>query len=310
MKPFSQAVYGNYRLVEGLGERNGSPLDVSYEEYWEWDARQWKAFCDVTRITFGAYLKETRGEQHSFVIYRAVSTIESAFRDAYKLDEITVDYYSTDIFRRFDVAVDFVGDAVDEIDKHPPSWYRLRKRKAGRHDDVFDLLANLMFELVLAASSVRGPPDKAWSVHHNMVWGKFFTLGATGPTWKILQFKLRRLLYDEIVRMDKFQNYKGARILGYCLNVIGLKLGSSTYGREYRALAKTVLAWARRGYPLLRQQLPDVANAVLMGNITYEAEHNRLVQTSLSGMSKEPHRQYLQLDQLVEPTEESPAIAA
>lgn len=42
-----------------------------------------------------------------------------------------------------------------------------------------------------------------------------------------------------------------------------------------------------------------------MGNITYEAERNRLVQTSMSELRKEPYREYLQLDQPIEQTEES-----
>lgn len=297
IKPFSQAIYGNYQMVESLGDRHGSPLDIDYREYNKWDARQWKAFCGVTLITLGAYLRETRGGEHSFVIYRALGTIQSAFRDAYQLNEITADYYSTDIFQRLQVAVDFISDVVKEIDKqeHPPTPFKLRKRKDDRHLDIYDNLANLMFEVVLAASAISGPPDKAWFIQHNAVWGEFFDLSTNGSTWKILQFKLRRLMYNEIAHMDEFQNFKGARILGFCLNVMGLKLATSKYGREYRALAKAVHAWARRGYPKLRNQLPRVADAVLMGGITYDEQHNRLVQTSLSGLRTEPYKEYLQL---------------
>lgn len=215
----------------------------------------------------------------------------------YKLQSLGDDYYSSDIYQRFDATVGFVKDAIDKIDKqeNPPTPRKLRKRNEDPIRDLYDLLANLMFELVFAASSVSGPPERAWTIHHNTVWTEFFSFMASSRTWKILQFKLRRLLYDEITRMDRLPNFKGARILGICLNTMGLKINTKNYHREYRALAKVVHAWTRKGYPKLQEQLPSVADAVLIGNITYDAEHNRLVFTGPQGLRTEAPKHYLQL---------------
>lgn len=305
LKPFSQAIFGDYALLEGLSEQFGSPLDINYEDYWEWNAREWKAYSQAAITAIGAYLSKTRGRHHSFSIFRAVDTVEHAFRDVYKLNEITTEYYSTDIYKRLDVVVHFVRDAVEEIDKQerPLVPHMLRRREGDHQKDIYDLLANLMFELIFAASAVSGPPDKAWSIQHNAVWGEFFDLSTKSGTWKILQFKLRRLLYDEIASIERLPNFKNARILGYCLNVMGLELRSSNYGREYRALAKVVYPLARRYYPKLRQKMPRVAEAVLIGGITYDAEYNRLVKTYLQGLREEPSREYLQLTDI----EEQPA---
>jgi hypothetical protein len=302
IKPFSQAIYGNYALVEGLGEHVGSPLDVGYEEYWGWTASHWKAYCRAVSITLEDYLEETGGYQHTHAINSALETIKHSFSDTYKLNEITASYYSTDVFRRLEVAVNFIKDAVKIIDRQeqPPHLGALRRRKGDHQNDIYDRLANLMFELVLAAASVSGPPDKAWGIHHNAVWGQFFTLATKNHTWKILQFKLRRLLYDEIASMDKIPNFMNAKILGYCLNVLGLELRTGTYGREYRALAKAVQAWAHRGYPKLRQTMPRVADAVLIGSITYDEQNNRLVKTYLQGLRDEPSRDCLGLARLSE----------
>jgi len=300
LQPFSQAIYGHYALVEGLGERFGSPLDVNYRERNEWTAHQWRAYNRVVITTLSAYVRETRGRQHPFSLFRAVDAIENSFGDAYKLRDTTTDYHSTDACQRLDTAVEFVRDAVEEIDKqeHPPALRTLRRRESDHQRDIYDLVAGLMFELVFSASAVSGPPEKAWSIHHNMVWGKFFGLGTEGRTWKILQFKLRRLLYDEIASMETHPNFKNARILGICLNVTGLKHGTGKHGRDYRALAKVVLPCAQRCYPKLRQQWPRIAEAVLMGGITYDAEGNRLVKTYLPGLSNEPSKEYLQLGEL------------
>jgi hypothetical protein len=138
-----------------------------------------------------------------------------------------------------------------------------------------------------------------------MVWGRFFSLGTEGRTWKIIQFKLRRLLYDEIASMDDLPNFKNARILGICLNVTGLTLRQGSHGRDYRALAKVIVPFAQRCYASLRQQLPRVAEAVLIGSITYDAEHNRLVKTYLQGLRNEPSREFLSLTKIEEQSQEA-----
>lgn len=302
LKPFSQTIFGNYALLEGLSERFGSPLDVNYEDYWEWTAHEWKAYSRAAVTAIGAYLSETRGWHHSCSIYRTVDTVEHAFWDAYKLNDITTECYSTDIYKRLNVAVHFVREAVKEIDKQerPPEPHALRRREGDFQKDIYDMLANLMFELVFAASSVSGPPDKAWSIQYNAVWGEFFGLSTKSRTWKILQFKLRRLLYDEIASIEKSPNFKNARILGYCLNVVGLQLNPSKYVRDYRALAKVTCPLAQRCYPKLRQKMPRVAEVVLTGGITYDVEHNRLVKTYLQGLREEPSREYLPLTNIEE----------
>ncbi len=307
LQPFSQAIFGHYALVEGLGERFGSPLDVDYREHDEWTAHQWKAYNRSVLTTLGAYVREVGGRQHSYTLFRAIGTIEHSFKDFYKAQDITADYYSTDICQRFDAAVEFVRDAIEEIEKQPspPALHKLRRRKDDHHKDIYDLLANLMFELVFAASSVSGPPEKAWSIHYGMVWGRFFSLGTEGRTWKIIQFKLRRLLYDEIASMDDLPNFKNARILGICLNVTGLTLRQGSHGRDYRALAKVIVPFAQRCYASLRQQLPRVAEAVLIGSITYDAEHNRLVKTYLQGLRNEPSREFLSLTKIEEQSQEA-----
>lgn len=307
LQPFSQAIYGHFALVEGLGDRFGSPLDVDYRERSEWTAHQWKAYNRVVIMTLGAYVRETGGWRHSTSLFRAVDAIDHSVDDFYKLQGITADCYSSDIYKRLDTAVEFIRDAIEEIDKqeHRPEVHQLRRRKGDYNKDIYDLLAGLMFELVFKASSVSGPPDKAWMVHYNMVWGDFFDLGAEGRTWKILQFKLRRLLYDEIRSMEKLPNFKNAKILGLCLNVIGLKVGTGSHARSYRALTKVILPFTQRCYPRLRQKLPRVAEAVLIGGITYDAENNCLAKTYLLGLRDEPSKEYLQLDAV----EEQPAEA-
>jgi hypothetical protein len=126
--------------------------------------------------------------------------------------------------------------------------------------------------------------------------GDFFGLSNDGRAWKIVQFKLRRLLYDEIRDLESMPNYKAARVLGICLNVMGLTMGKrSGYGRDHAALKAAVLAWTRRNYLRLREVNAEIADACLIGSITFDAEQSRLVKTYAKGLRPEPDREYLPL---------------
>jgi hypothetical protein len=153
-----------------------------------------------------------------------------------------------------------------------------------------------MFEIIFSAACINGPPDKAWSIHHNSVWSDFFERSNESRAWKIVQFKLRRRLYDEIRDLESMPNYKASRVLGICLNVMGLEKGKrSGYGREHAALKAVVLAWTQRNYLHLREASPDIADSCHIGSITFDYEQSRLVKTYAKGLRPEPHREYLPL---------------
>lgn len=153
-----------------------------------------------------------------------------------------------------------------------------------------------MFEIIHSAAYIKGPPDKAWGIHHNSVWGDFFGISNNGQAWKIVQFKLRRLLYDEICDLEYLPNYKAALVLGICLNVMGLKMGKrSSYGRDHAALKAAVLTLTQRNYLRLREVNAEIADACLIGSITFDAEQSRLVKTYAKGLRPEPARECLPL---------------
>jgi hypothetical protein len=80
---------------------------------------------------------------------------------------------------------------------------------------------------------VRSPGDLAWWIQHNTVWSDLFRYDeGRKPASRVLQYKLRRFLYDDIVEMTKFPNYKGAGILGFCLHVFGFTVEKKEFYRD------------------------------------------------------------------------------
>lgn len=299
IKPWTQTIYGNFDLIEAFAESFGSPLDVDYRAMWSWDAPQWDAYCRATLVALKGYLTSDKANSHSCAIYRALSNTEGAFRDVYKLNHNPDELHTNEIYERLRVAVEFVQSAVDLIDEQEkPPVAKLRRREDNARKDIYDQVAELMLKIVFAASSVSAPSDLCWSIHYNAVWGELFNLRGNGKSWRIVHFKLRRLLYNEVDRLTEFPNYKGSRILGLLLNVMGMTTSTERdgYGREYRPLAKAVHAWTKRRYLKLREDNPDVADSCLIGGISFDEPGKRLVKTYFKGLSKEVPREYLDLE--------------
>lgn len=294
-KPLSHAMFANYRMVEMIG----SLLDPHFSRQREWDAAQWGAYCRVALMTLRNYVAEGYGG-HSVVLYRAKGYIENSVFDLYTLNELTR-VGDTDSFLRLRVVIEFAKDAVKILDeKGAPNHVRIRVREKHGHprETLYDHIASLIFEVIFHASAVKSPQWECWTIQHNSVWGELFNFNQLdGPAGKVVKFKVRRLLYDEIAHMRRFPNFKGAKILGFCLNVMGLTVSEGNYDRDSRALQKALLAWTKKNFTWLNGYNPRIAEACLVDGMTYDAENLRLVRTSpAAGLRREPSYNYFDLD--------------
>nr|WP_106184161.1 hypothetical protein [Legionella pneumophila] len=299
IKPFSNAIYGNSELINQLATEHRSPLDINYKFIRGWNAQQFAAYTRCVLIFLEDYLKKKLWVQHSYPLHRTLDNIEKSCSDLYKLDKVEIEYQS-DIYQRLQVAVDFVADFISLIDKlneKPPCKLKRKENDCIKNNDIYDKIADLQFKIIFEASSVTAPSDTSWFIQHNSIWSRFFGITARNETYKIIQFKLRRLLYDEIKYFEKFINYKSARTLGFCLNVMGLVIGTrKDSGRAYYPLRYIAIKWTKKNYLSLRKENPDVADACLMGSISFDKENSRLVKTYFKGLNLEAPKEYLDLD--------------
>lgn len=112
-----------------------------------------------------------------------------------------------------------------------------------------------------------------------------------------MKFKVRRLLYNEVADMNRYPNFNGARILGFCLNVMGVMLGDGRCDKDSRALHKALLAWTRKNYAWLHGYNPRIAAACLVDGLTYDVENRRIVKTyPAKGLRREAQHVYLEVD--------------
>ncbi|MBM6593030.1 hypothetical protein [Microvirga pudoricolor] len=301
-RPVSNTIFGNYEFVEKCAADGASPLDMDFVSISGFTARQMEAYSRAALAFLESNLKATRGlsHPHSYALARLLSSMDHALYGLSSLND-SQDYLTSDAYGRLKAVVSFVEKAIELAENYAKKPVKLtgakRDKDQLRQQDIFDKLAGLIFEIVLAASDVSSPAWAAWTVQHNSTWGQIFGLRKTKAA-EIIRLRLQRLMYEEIVRMSVTPNFKGARILGYCLNVLGLTLPDRRkgYGREFYPLQLMALRWVKTNYRKLLNDHPNVAAACILGSVSYDAEHHRLVSTDFSKIRKEPNREYFELD--------------
>ena len=296
MRPISQAVFGSHALVHAVD----SLLDPNYEAVNQWSADQWGAYNRAVLITFADYV-DTEFWSHSFALFRAFDRIGHAARDIYKLNGVVDGSgWEEDSVQRLRASVDFCAKAIKILEtKGVPEHLHLRIREGAPayQRTAYDWLADLMYDCIDHASQVKRPWGLSWTIQHNSVWSEFFGgLRESTAAGGVVRFKLRRKLYDEIRNAEAWPNYVNVRILGYCLNVMGLSVPIREHSRNWRALHKAVLAWTIRHYAVLAQQSPQVFEDCLPSGLSYDKEGSRLVKTyEINAFREEPERIYLDL---------------
>lgn len=89
--------------------------------------------------------------------------------------------------------------------------------------------------------------------------------------------------------MNKFPDYQAAKVLGFCLNIMGLEAQKD---KVYFSLHKLLLRWVRTNYLKLISAHPLVAESCLIGSISLDKENQLLIKT-WENSSSEPYQQFL-----------------
>lgn len=292
-RPLTSALYGNYPLVESLRH----VFDVDYKERDGWDSDQWRAYFRLAVITLKDYVHRRRVDIPRSVwhVMNTQSRAHYALRSLNGNDNA----WATDVFQKFDAAVDFAREIVEELDKGQANWpFPLRSREKRNFHDFYEDVAEMIFDLICSASYVTDTQDLCWMVQHNVVWTKFFdSARGNGRAGKVIMFKVRRMIYDEIVGLKGYPNYVGATLLGLLFNVLGFNQQRYSHTAQTRPLKRAVLAWTKRNYAEFFRDNPRLGAATLVAGITYDSDTGTLTKVGMQILDREPHRSVFVVDE-------------
>lgn len=276
VKPLSTVIFKNYELIKNIS----MIFDVDYRILNALSITQFDAYCAAFLHTVTAYINEGKSE-HSVVINTTLKNITQGVSNLHKVNGMP-NSWESDPVQRLDVCVRRFGQIIYELNKlERPLNHVLRNDSIGKvrykNYSIYDAMADNMFEVLHYSSYVNSPVWDCWSIQHNTVLAGFFEdYVLEGKSGDIIKHKLRRIIYNEIVSMEKFPNFKGARVLSFVLNVLGLNLQVGKGNRSTKALHKCILSWVTQNYALLYQRNPEVALSCLVEPMNYDEKSNEI----------------------------------
>lgn len=283
-KPFSRSIYGDYEMVELLTFNRNSLFNIHYEITGSWDSKQLEAYCNCVLLTIESYIQSDKFPQKSISIAQAITKIQESCRELFKLNNSQDDGLS-EISSRLGVTVNFVSKVIKLLDTSSLSL----ERNCRRAENFYDQISELMFEVIAHAAQIKSPPDLCWSIHCISIWSTFFCSFYRTKAWKMIRHKLSRLIYKKVCQMNKFPDHQAAKVLGLCLNIMGLEIQKDTV---YLSLHKLLLIWVRTNYFKLISEQPLLAESCLIGDISLDQENHCLIKTWGSWMH-DPQQQFL-----------------
>lgn len=271
-KPITQSIFSNFDMVESIETMFHAP-------FLKWDADQWEAYSRVVLITAESLLNK-KFINHNYTIYHAIDNLEKSVTDLSKLNGV-INLWENDTYQRLRIAINFIEKFLKLLEeKRANEQIKLRtvdKENFYSERTIYDHLANMLFEIISNASFIKNSSDY-WTIYHNTIWSTFFNFYRFNSyVGKAFKFKLRRLIYNEILRMNEFPNFQGAAVLGFCLYLFGFKLNKNSGAyRDTIALHTVVLNWTKKNFAALYEFNPKVAERCLIDNMTYDHEKRRI----------------------------------
>jgi hypothetical protein len=300
VQPFTRAVYGCYELVEQSATSMSSALDIDYREKGTLSASEWEAYGRALTTTTEDYLKSERYNHHSYVLFRAIGLIVDSTSSLYRINGLTDWTQSREEMDKLHSAMSVIKDIVEQIDKSPNRPTRRHVYTGNRkywQQDLTDVLCDALVSILVNVAMVSGPDDLAWAVQHNTYWSAIGQFSHRSDTWEVIRARMTRLLIYELRSIRRYADFKSIRIMGLLLNVLGVRTTSTAnVDAEFAPLRRYVITLAKTCYIKIVSEQPHVAEAALIGGITFDASKRQLVKTYARGLQVEPARAYLDLD--------------
>ncbi|MDE4099697.1 hypothetical protein [Phaeobacter gallaeciensis] len=294
VKPITRAVFSNWHLLESWEAGMESPLDLGYPQAEYWDHETWRVYFELAREYVRGVTKSGHSNWDNRGIRHILETTKRAFGDIG--DERMYEDPSSphNPYWRAREANDFIKDLVKQFDASNGWLHFDRRDKYYYGNDLSSKIASLLSETIFRASRINTKEFRMWDVQHNLVWSSIEEHEVRNTKlMKMVRRKVRRMIYDEIRRMDVFPNFKGAGYIRFCLNVLGF-YDESVHRRpglkqDSWLLAKVISDWVRKNYQTIAKSHPPVAKAMLPANIEYDQASEMLIrekEDSLTGTSR------------------------
>lgn len=284
LKPVTQALYGRYSLIEAMEKEGVSSFNLPFDAQQQWDGTQWEAYCRLALLFFEDYVKATSARSRSQALREVLRNVSLAHAfGEYEGEQ----YHRLMEFRRLSASVNFVKRAIALLDEHGAPPDQPRPKKSYTRESIYDDLAHLMFDACKHVARVKRKDFASWAIQYGCVWSEFFSFDDTA-TWRIVRRRFCHLVAEEVCHVATRAHFGNVALLGFCANVMGLnmeKRGSATSYHDTRGLHRLVLRLIREHYPRLLAESTRLADALLVGKLSFDPRSRTIVKTYEMGLS-------------------------
>ncbi|HAV6633555.1 hypothetical protein V6307_17335 [Serratia marcescens] len=303
---WSRTIYGNSCLIDCFNGQFRSPLEMDYKIYYLLDSEQWEAYGRLICIYLEDLGRKKTFLTKSYTLARVLQEFKQCTSKLYCLNDNIEDGLKSEITKKAMVSIQFINSifTLVKANKFNTSRVTYRYVKGKWKNDISDDIADFMFNIVIQASRVRSLDFITWEIQNNIVWsglldGMDFLDGEeNSDLYKKSCKKLIRLIYDEIKEIGTRPNYKNIRLAGMLLNIFGLKMNGQyiNKGKQLRFLKLVTIDTVRKHYLYLVEELPSIAEHMLGGGISFDADSKSLIKTYTSFLRKKPVQDILRLE--------------
>ncbi|MCG9578216.1 hypothetical protein L1D14_18545 [Vibrio tubiashii] len=272
LKPLGQRIYGDYRMVEHLGNHNVSPFDINLNASIDWDEQQLRVYCQSISLCLKSYVENKRDPNLCSTLFRAIHQVQSLIPNTSELNDCQGNFYSTPASRRFRVILNFGKTMADILQESSINKENLKLRSQQQPNDIYDLVVEFYIDCIHSSACIKTDHLALWVVQHNMVWNTLFFTEPKYSVRKIILHRLRRELFKEFELLTSLPNHKSARLLGYCLNVIWLNSSKKASSTNEHLLRKILVRWINKNFISLYNNYPNIAQSCLIGGISYNSD--------------------------------------
>lgn len=215
VKPIISSIYSDYDLIKNIP----SLLTPHYSLTRSWNATQVKAYSSILLESIKAHLKDPTD---AYVFHEPLKTLVSSARGICNIDCDDKDLGNIKEYQIFKEIMWFYNDLYRILASVniPANFHKKTYSDSWGTDDIFDLLARSMVEILDWALSIKG--KNTFHIQYTNCWDVIFHSSYTEKSAGLLLYRVVRMTKKEIE-----QDYGIVILLLRILNIRGLVLNPS-----------------------------------------------------------------------------------
>lgn len=296
----TRIVFSDFEFIETMSRSFVSPFHLDHESARHFNRLQGEGYIRAALALVSSFANAQGNAKHHLPyslkhIFDMVNWISSDIGAVRRSENV----YQDDKIRLLGAVSEFIRD-VENIVSVAKSGENLENLRGSSLEFLEQLNTDLAISVIFTASQYEGSPTNSWIVFHSTVWNNIFPYKFQDTSMRLSR-AVNRKLYEALSNMNKIPNFYGARLIGFTLNIFGLKLHrgpADVYNGAFRSIQKLTICWIENNYLRVLEESPKVAEAIPFGLIHFDAKSQTLVKTYLGKLGKTPNRDVLALKNL------------